>query len=732
MNGRHVGRWWARTGGLFVALSGCGTDAGSPGGESPRLIVDAARPPVGPDAEDLDADGPRTFSALHVTGAAAALDALRDALPPSPRLVVGGAAPAQAAPVAVEIDPDCTACFSLAVTATGATLEGGAPLGLVAGLTELVEHVGFAVPHPLGPLLEPEGPIVLEPAEIHRAEPAIRLRGLHLHTLHPIEALDAYWLPGAAQLERARRINRWTAANGGNFVEWVALGDIQLDPARHAAWVAHTREVIADAHARGLKVGLGIQLFGQSNLQRAFDLIDDPDEANETRATQIGAALDLITPVSGLDFDLYNLSFGEFIGADPELFVESVNLAYAELQARAPTAEMVTTIHVGDHEDLRVTYRGQEMLYYFLAQFADPAVVPWVHTVMFYNLYDPAGGAYHHVEFDEHRAFIEGRLAEGRPVGYFPETAYWIAFDDSVPQFLPVYVTSRLLDLERLAPQGALDAHVLFSTGWEWGYWLHDRAALRASYRGGSPEVHLTEAYGDPVVGAALAAFGEAQRGELILRFAAPYTAGRDLYIDAGDMGGIIAAPDRLSLAEVAAAPEAERVAFEGTILAALGALVEAAQTALVATGACPAAATAAAPARVVDLDVLSACLEAPAPADPRRAELRDGLLIDVLRPLFVDATYRAALAQAAGADTAGHVARAEAAMTLAQRVVDARHAVLWDAESPWLTERWPNPTIYAFGYLFQPDTLCHWRRERNQLTRLLDGRAPADPNCAL
>jgi hypothetical protein len=707
-----------------LGLVGCGTDAGSPGDTNPRSIAEAG--PAG-DAAGPAPDGAvgPTFERLHLTGAEDVLAAVRGALPESDRIRFGGDAPAAAAPVSVEVDPTCAECFSLTVTPTAARLRGGAPLGLVHGLAELVEHAGFAVPHPLAPLLEPTGPFTLAPLDLRRDEPAIRLRGLHLHTLHPIEALDAYWLPGDAQLDRARAINRWTPLNGGNFVEWVALGDIQLDPERHAAWAAHTREVIADAHARGLKVGLGIQLFGQSNLQRAFDLIDDPDETSLTRAEQVGRALDLITPVSGLDFDLYNLSFGEFIGADPELFVDSVNLAYRELAARAPEAEMVTTIHVGDHEDLRVTYRGQEMLYYFLAQFADPAVVPWVHTVMFYNLYDPAGGAYHHVEFDEHRAFVEARLAEDRPVGYFPETAYWIAFDDSVPQFLPVYVTSRLLDLDRLRPQGALDAHVLFTTGWEWGYWLHDRAALRASYRGGTPEEHFAQAYGDARVGAALAAFGEAQRGELILRFAAPYTAGRDLYVDAGDMGGIIAAPDRLSLAEVAAAPEADRIAFEATILAALRALEAAARTALASTDACPGA-------EEPGLETLSACLDRAADADPRRNELRDGLLIDVLRPMFVEATYRAALAHAVEADPAPFVAVAEAAQALAQRVVDARHAALWDSGSPWLTERWANPTIYAFGYLYQPHTLCHWRRERNQLGRLLEGRAPADPNCAL
>jgi hypothetical protein len=711
-----------------AALAGCGEGAETR--ESPAAETDAAAPDaLTPDAATPDAAAPApAFTALHFAVEDTALrDAVALALPPDPRVTVGGAPPAGAAVVQVSSDAGCTECFTLRLDAQGGTLTGGAPLGLAHGLAEALERAGFALPHPLAGLQRPEGALPLATLEVTRAEPAIALRGLHLHTLHPIEALDAYWIPGEAQLDRARAINRWSALNGANFVEWVALDDIQRRPEAHAAWVEHTRAVLADAHARGLKVGLGIQLFGASNLQKAFDLIDDPAEAEQTRAEQIGAALDLITPVSGLDFDLYNLSFGEFSGVDPELFVDSVNLAYRELVARAPNAEMVTTIHVGNKPDQRVTYRGQEMLYYFLAQFADPAVVPWVHTVMFYNLYDPTAGAYAHTEFDAHRDFVEGHLAEGKPVGYFPETAYWIAFDDSVPQYLPVYVTSRLLDLDRLRPQGALAAHVLFSTGWEWGYWMHDRAALRASYRGEGTAAELfTEAYGDAATGAALAALGDAQRDALILKLAAPYTAGRDIYIDAGDMGDIIAAPDRLSLSEVAALSPAERSGFAEGILGALETLQTATTQALRDTGLCPDAEPAAP-------EALTACRATP-PADPLHAELADGLAIDWLRLAFVRATYDAALAFADG-DTAqveAHVATADAALTLAQTVVDARHAALWDAASPWLTERWGNPTIYGYGYLYQPDSLCHWNRERNQLRRLLTGAAPADANCAL
>ena len=35
--------------------------------------------------------------------------------------------------------------------------------------------------------------------------------------------------------------------------------------------------------------------------------------------------------------------------------------------------------------------------------------------------------------------FLFDRLENGLPVAYFPESAYWVAFDNSVPTYLPMY-----------------------------------------------------------------------------------------------------------------------------------------------------------------------------------------------------------------------------------------------------------------------------------------------------
>ena len=88
------------------------------------------------------------------------------------------------------------------------------------------------------------------------------------------------------------------------------------------------------------------------------------------------------------------------------------------------------------------------------------------------------------------------RLENGLPVAYFPESAYWVAFDNSVPTYLPMYVRSRWLDMFEVKTQavvnghGSLTDHTLFSSGWELGYWQNDVATLRMNWS--VPETYLS------------------------------------------------------------------------------------------------------------------------------------------------------------------------------------------------------------------------------------------------
>jgi len=591
-------------------------------------------------------------------------------------------------------------------------VDGGGLLGAQYGLAHALENLGFRFRHPFAtyvpavPRFDPGAQASLY--QIHT--PAVRVRGFQLHTLHPIEAYDAFWEPGEANLAAARRILDWTIKNRGNYVQWVGLDDIN-DPARHAPWQAHTRAILDAAHARGLRIGVNIQLYGQSNLQRAFDLWDG-DDSGETVAEALAGRLPLIT--DGLPFDVYDLSFGEFFGAEPARFIADVNATAAALRQHAPAAEMHGLIHVGATH--RVEYEGEDLLYYMLVKHADPAIVPDVHTVMFYDLYEDAGGAYHHDDFDEHRAYLLERMRDRKPAVYLPETAYWVAFDVSVPLALPLYVRTRWYDLDRLradpaAMGGPLDGHILFSTGWEWGYWLHDYTALRASFETpGDYQTLIRDAYGEDLAPAVdlVSDLIELEHRTLLANRLVAYLAGRDGAIDIGRNLDIVSQPDRITFADLAELDGVERARFITNVLIPLDDLAN----------------------RLDDLDARAAALALP---DGRwTRELRDGLAITALRARFAATAYQLAV-EIVDRNVDAYAARRaqlEDVLHRARAVVARRHGDLHHPDRDRLTRRGANVTFYPYGYLFMADGLCYWERELRQLEVMAELGTPTIPDC--
>ncbi|MEZ4364843.1 MAG: hypothetical protein R2939_00985 [Kofleriaceae bacterium] len=618
----------------------------------------------------------------------------------------------------VELDLTCVECYRIDAAGAGDrawVVHAGDLLGAQYGLAHALENLGFRFRHPLDP--SPPVRPAFDPAAraglgvLH--QPTQAVRGLQLHTLHPTEAYFALWEPGPTSLEEARRIFDWVIKNRGNFVQWVGLDDIIDDADRHAAWRAHTQAVIALAHARGLRVGLNIQLFGQSNLQQAFDLSDD-ETGTVPLADELEARLPLIT--DGLPFDVYDLSFGEFFNSDPERFIASVDAWAAAMRTHAPAAELHGFVHVG--ADQRVTYANEDLIYYMLLKFADPSIIADVHTVMFYDLYEDAGGAYHHDDFEEHRQYLLDEMRAGRVGSYVPETAYWVAFDVSVPLYLPLYVRNRWLDLDGLAADAAaeglapLHTHILFSTGWEWGYWLHDYAALRASYElPPAFEDGIVHAFGDdlgPAAAAEVAELARAQAATLGDARLVAYLAGRDLAIDAGDMVDIVSQPDRVGFAELA--DPSLRAAFVADVLPGLTAMAD-------------------------DLGARADRIAALGLPDTRWGrELVDGFAITALRARFAAAAYRAAVAHAEG-DAAGAGASLDAARALiveGAAIVARRHRDLHTSRPARILDRGPNATLYQYGYLRHADILCYWEREAVELERMLGRTTAAAPGCLL
>lgn len=576
-------------------------------------------------------------------------------------------------------------------------------LGAQYGTSVALESLGFRFRHPFDPLV-PKVPVLVAPdAKLH--EPEVRVRGIHLHTLHPIEGYFAVWEPSAGSTNDAHRIVDWVVKNRGNYLQWVALDNI-FKPENHEPWKAFTRELIDYAHFRGIRVGIGMQLFGQSNLQLGFDLSDDKT-GTVPIAQEIAARLPLV--VKDLPFDQYELSFGEFFNADPQKFVDSVNEVYRQLHAMSPGAELHTVVHVGAEQ--KVQFMGEELIYYFLVKFTDPAIIPDIHTVMYYTLFEPAGGAYQSENFFEHRDYLRQRMCAGQRGSYKPETAYWVAFDNSVPQFFPNYVQSRLRDLAELqapdGPCGTLDTHILFSSGWDWGYWLNDVASLRGSYE---LPANLNEAFAyefapdlGPKVASLVERLSNLLHDRVMIDKLTGYIVGRDSVIDLGRTLDIISQPDRVTFDQLAKGEGRAEVDAMMPTLATYVGEVEALDQEL----------------RALDL-----------PDSRWAAELRDGFRVDLLRAQFVHASYAAMLAHLDGdeATAAKRFADAKALLDKARPVVKSRHADLHDNHGRRLLDKTGNQTFYQFGYLYFADTLCYWQRELDQLGKEL-GLSTAVPS---
>jgi hypothetical protein len=574
-------------------------------------------------------------------------------------------------------------------------------LGAQYGVSGALENLGFRWRHPSEPYV-PVAPADRgqEVGLLH--SPQVRVRGLHIHTLHPIEGYFAFWEPGAGSTHDAHRIIDWVIRNRGNYIQWAGLDNI-LKPDEYGPWKAFTQELISYAHARGVRIGIDIELFGQSNLQNAFDLSDDTTGMVPI-ADEIAARLPLIT--QDLPFDVYDLSFGEFFDAEPQKLIDAINEVASQLRTLAPAAEMHALVHVGATQ--RVTYMGMDLLYYFLVKYADPSVVPDIHSVMYYDLFEDAGGAYQHTDFSEHRQYLLDRMCAGEKAAYHPEDAYWVAFDDSVPMFDPIYVHSRWLDLAQLAQAGCgpLDEHLIFSSGWEWGYWLNDYTSLRNSYElDAAPQDGIVDAYAPDMPKAAeiVDRIATAQHDGLMRDHLAGYMAGRDAVIDAGRALNIVSQPDRITFDQLT--PDMIG-AFTANVLDRATAHADA-------------------------LDAIAKDLAKLDLPDSRwTREIRDGLDIDRLRARFVLATYHTVIAHLTGGDTATPLREAQKILDDAQDTVHHRDHDLHDTHATRLISRPTNHTTYQFGYLFMADTLCYWHRELAQVQNILGDASVSPPAC--
>jgi hypothetical protein len=419
----------------------------------------------------------------------------------------------------------------------------------------LLERLGFGFLHPLAPLI-PQPPLL--PDVIDLAEsPRWPVRGVHLHTMHPIELTELLngFGEGGADDEQGFQAGQgewsstleWLVANRQNRVEWVLL--------ESAAWsdfaTSETRrrrlaQLCQAAHEFGLLVGIDAPLVLAQ--QHAFRLIPQRGTLDE-ELSQLHDRVDWLMS-AGFDYLSTENGASEFTHDEADRMLAWMNELSRYLDEAYPGRQALVKLHCSTGQPLDGypdPDTGAPLDVNLLPHYADTRLGVMPHSVQHYGLDDPAP-TYGNRDFANVRR--EVALEAGRRLTvFYPESAYWVSFDADVPLLLPVYAHRRVHDLRLLAADeeagrlgrgeqagAGMDGQMLFSSGWEWGYWLNDVVAARAAW-----DPHL-EAQDDDqavreILSEVLAPLGEAQAplsGALVDLM----TAERELLIE-GRVGGV-------------------------------------------------------------------------------------------------------------------------------------------------------------------------------------------------
>jgi hypothetical protein len=665
------------------------------------------------------------------------------ALPVGARVLSFGDTPVTAeliAPDAVTVDE----AFVIASGAVGnaqAMATDGAGLGVAFGAYALLEELGFAFMHPLAPTV----PSALSfPVDLSvTSAPRWPHRNWHMHSMHPLELTDLVngWGPlgiddaigWEAMLPEWELFCEWLIANRQNEVEWNLLeADTWAEFSQSDTRLDRLSQVVERTHAFGLRAGVDVPIALIQ--QHTFRLLLEDGELDDELA-QIRARADWLMQ-AGFDFLSTENGSTEFTHPDPARMLAWMNelARHLDEQWGAESHIKVHVSHGQTADGFLDPSTGEPLDFNHLPHYADARLGILPHTVQHYGLDDPAP-TYGNTGFSHVRDFIH-QEAGRRRVLWHPETAYWVSFDVDVPLFLPVYAERRLSDLRLLARDedaglmgrgehaGAhMDGQSVFSSGWEWGYWLNDVVAARASW---DPLLHVTDAraafietlrplsraLGTTQVAETLADAAIMQRELLILgrvngnepvdvvrRNGQAYLQGVEAFDDLMDAAGDVlpieppvTQPDKLGLVEMLNPLHAEPAytAEVAPLLAAMEQRFDEHADAL--ESARPLV-------RSEALDLFDDLVDAARITALRAAQVRG--LYD-----YADGYWDSSDAQRAPHIEAARTALDQAALIVAQR--ELRYRVPTERIASWRE----NPTAYEFTYLWTVHSLYFWWRD--------------------
>lgn len=344
-------------------------------------------------------------------------------------------------------------------------LEAHSPKGIANGIYALLqEALGFRFYHPRATIIPDL--TSYDPGSFQDFEAALAFRhnGFHLHTMHPLELTQCILdekHPGA--LASVEEYIRWLARNYQNYWEFYLLESINKK-----TWQPHAQAFNRYARERGISPG--VQLSMHMIQQKAFQLYQTFPATLKNKEEQIIGNLDFLIDCG---FELISIepTTTEFSAGNIEEKKQLFRMTYEHLYQKG--IKMTSNYHVVKQEKMISGSGGGDAILDILHP--DQGIL--VHSVMFYSLLDEKAPVYENPNLSHmHQLLLDQK--DQRETWYYPENAYWVTFDNTVPMTLFPYLQARLQDIEHCDSLN-INGNLTFSSGWEWSYWLFDWSVAR-------------------------------------------------------------------------------------------------------------------------------------------------------------------------------------------------------------------------------------------------------------
>jgi hypothetical protein len=308
---------------------------------------------------------------------------------------------------------------------------------------------------------------------IWEVKPYFEKRGFHLHTMHPLELTDPLHSPDfyGGFLEVYEYLD-WLVRNGQNYFDFCLLRTVNLKE-----WIPYYKNIVEYGHNRGILMGLDLSLHMIQ--QNSFQLYQNSWKSTKGKKKEIEKILQQLKELN-LDYLNVEHESAEFLGSNQAEREELRLFILDWLQKNSPNTYLTGRQHVikDEKEAFKKTHKVFHWNDSTLALDSKRGLL--VHTVMCYSLTEEHAPVYENPN-QKHMYELLLKEKEKREVWYYPESAYWITFDNSIPLLLLPYLTVRLQDIDTCI-QHHIIGHITFSSGWEWGYWLIDWSIARWSW----------------------------------------------------------------------------------------------------------------------------------------------------------------------------------------------------------------------------------------------------------